>query len=255
MTTNHHSSAAPGGFRLVKTIEHTMETLFLIGVDDAVKLLPPGFRPYTFLGRGLLQLSALKYSDLKFEGRSLGPCTDVYFAVAVNWPGMSGSGESGGGLLGSLRGYCPYFYNNSEQIVHLVNSNWFFNKKYAAIDWKTVDGRYAVSVTLNGERILDYSDGVPSSLLVRPVLQRTRHALTLSNGTVYAFDNIFAKRFGAYSRPQIQTQNALGWFTDLRKLHFYSIMWFNDTLKISNAIPVALQEGNTVETLPSQQTT
>jgi Acetoacetate decarboxylase (ADC) len=232
-------------FRLVKTIEHVMETLFMIDVNDAAKLLPGGLKPYSFLGKGLLQLSSLKYNDLKFEGKSLGPCTDVYAAVAASCDGdRFGTG---------LNGYCVCFYNNSEEIVHLVNENWFFNKKYAEIDWKRTErGHYSVSVTLEGEHILDYSGAVISGILVLPVLQRTRHALTLSQGTVYAFDNIFGKRFGVYACPLIDARGSLGWFAGLKKLRFYSIMWLRDTLKITDAMPIANRVGDHLEQIQAR---
>ena len=59
--------------RLYKDIEFTMETLFLINKGDARKLLLRDFNPFTFWGRGLLQLGALKYRDLKFEGAHFEP--------------------------------------------------------------------------------------------------------------------------------------------------------------------------------------
>lgn len=223
--------------RLTKDVEHVMETLFLIRNEDARELLPRGLTPYTFWGKGLLQLSALKYKDLDFEGRSLGPCTDVYVAIATK-------------LGDKLSGFCVCFYNDSEEVVAVVNRNWFFSKKYAEIGWEINQDHFSVHVTHDEKHILDYGTTILTRFLVLPVLKRTRHASTLSENTIYVFDNVFDTKFGTYTRPKIQAQETLEWIAKLQKRRLYSIIWFNDTLRITDAKPVATRVGDHLKPIP-----
>lgn len=210
--------------RLFKDVDHVMQTTFAISEDVARKLLPRPFMPYSFLGRGLLQLGALKYRDLIFEGRSLGPCTDVYIALGVRWKGR-------------LHGFNVAFYNDSKRVVDVVNKNWFFGKELADISWNVGKGKYHAGVDLHGRRVLDYCTTVPSEPLVLPlpVLPRAERALTLSGGNVYAFDNIFSSNFGFYARPEVRARHGLEWLEEINKTQLYSIIWFDDILRVADA--------------------
>ncbi|HSD56958.1 MAG TPA: hypothetical protein VLB04_02160 [Methanotrichaceae archaeon] len=210
--------------RLFKDVLHVMQTTFAIPEERARELLPRPFMPYAFFGRCLLQLGALKYRDLIFEGESLGPCTDVYIALGVRWKGK-------------LHGFNVAFYNDSKRIVEVVNKNWFFGKELADIHWSVDEGRYHVQVNLQDQRILDYRVTIPSQQLVLPlpVLPKVERALTLSGGKVYAFDNIFCSNFGFYAWPEARARHGLDWFERINKTQLYSLIWFDDILRVADA--------------------
>ena len=209
----------------------------MISRDDAKAFLPRGLQPYTLFGKGLLQVAALKYRDLKFEGRSLGPCTDVFIAIATKWDGK-------------IHGYTIDFYNNNEEVVRTVNSNWFFEKRLAHIDWRIEKNYFFVSVTSNNnnnnnknDKVIEYESTIPSRLILLPLLQRTRKALTESEGIIYTFDNVFDKWFGFYMIPKIKVYRNFELLTK-HKTRFYSMIWFNDILRINDVKPVAKVAGD-----------
>jgi hypothetical protein len=129
------------------------------------------------------------------------------------------------------------FYNDSKRIVEVVNKNWFFGKELADIHWSTGEGRYHVQVNLQDKRILDYRVTIPSQQLVLPlpVLPRVERALTISGGKIYAFDNIFCSNFGFYAWPEARARNGLKWFERINKMQLYSLIWFDDILRVADA--------------------
>jgi hypothetical protein len=211
--------------RLTKDIECAMETFFVIKNKEAKLLLPPGLKLYTFLTGAFIQIGALKYRNILFEGRSLGPSTDVFIAVAVK-------------LQGRTTGLCVDIYNNNEETVSIINKNWFFNKKYAEIDWSQNQSYFSVHLYYNKQSILEYKTKILSKLFILPLLKK-RAALTINENTLYTFDNTFNKSFGFYASPKIKSNLTLEWFEKLHKIQLYSIIWFKDTLNVMDAKPVA----------------
>ena len=210
--------------RLFKDIDHVMQTTFAVSEEDALKLLPKPFLPFVIFGRGLLQIGALRYRDLIFEGRSLGPCTDVYVAIGVEWKDR-------------LYGYNVAFFNNSEHVVEVVNKNWFFGKKLADVSWDEDRGKLQVQVDLHGRPVLNYQVSAPPSGLIvpLPVMPKIERALTISNGRIYSFDNIFCSNFGCYAWPEVYARNDLDWLESIGKTQVYSLIWFDDILRVADA--------------------
>ena len=168
--------------RLTKDIEWAMETFFVIKNKEAKLLLHPGLKLYTFVTGSFIQIGALKYWNILFEGRSLGPGTDVFIAVTVK-------------LQGRTAGFCVDIYNNNEETVSIINKNWFFNKKYAEIDWSQNHSNFSVHLNYNEQSILEYKTNILSKLFILPLLKK-RTALTINENTSYTFDNTFNKSFG-----------------------------------------------------------
>jgi hypothetical protein len=206
---------------LVKYIDHSSQTIYAISEEDAYRLLPRTFVPYAVLGTSLLQVGALKYKDLILDGRSLGPCTDVYVAVGVNWHGR-------------LHGFNLVFFNNSQMVIDVINRILHIGKKKADIIWKEYRDSYRASVIYDGIWVLDYTTTIPMRLAVLPVLPRIQRAVTLSDGNVYTFDNSFDAFFGHWAQPDIEAAKGLDWLNRLCKHSLYSATWFDDILRVSD---------------------
>jgi hypothetical protein len=118
-------------------------------------------------------------------------------------------------------------YNGHKIVVHTQYMNWQTNHDH-------------FSVHVN--HALRYSATILLRFFILPILYRSRQAITFFEDTVYSFNNIFERKFSFYACPVIHTLNSLEWFARLHKFQLYSIIWFNDTLRITDAKLVARKE-------------